>query len=136
LTAVSRARRFTAAAALHARRPVAILSIAFSMLSLSAACGLAQTPGFTPRTEDPSEFPEGAGRDDAFYSCTACHNFKLVAQQGQSRAQWEETIEIMIKRHNMPPLDPKQRQIVLDYLATAYPPRKAPGGWQNPFAGQ
>ncbi|MGH6771732.1 MAG: hypothetical protein ACRECO_22250 [Xanthobacteraceae bacterium] len=135
---MSRIRCLTRAAALQARRSLAcaaVLAISAS-LNLFAASGMAQTPGFTPRMEDPNEFPEGAGRDDAFYSCTACHNFKLVAQQGQSREQWDETIEIMIKRHNMPPLDPKQRNAVLDYLAATFPPRKAPGGWQNPFAGQ
>jgi hypothetical protein len=40
----------------------------------------------------------------------------------------------MIRRHNMPPLDGKDRETVLNYLAAAYPPR-APAGraWQNPF---
>jgi len=36
----------------------------------------------------------------------------------------------------MPPLDDKDRDVVLNYLEAAYPPR-APtgrGGWQNPFA--
>jgi hypothetical protein len=42
----------------------------------------------------------------------------------------------MIRRHNMPPLDDGDREKVLSYLETAYPPR-APtgrGGWVNPFA--
>jgi hypothetical protein len=86
--------------------------------------------------EDPKEFPDGSGREDAFYSCTACHNFKLVAQQGLSRQQWDETVQLMIDKHNMPPLDEKQRAIVLDYLAAAFPPRQQPGGWQNPFIGK
>jgi hypothetical protein len=106
------------------------------LLAATATPGLAQPPAFTPQVEDVNELPPGPGRDDAFYSCTACHAFKLVAQQGLSRAQWDETIELMIVKHNMPPLDEKQRKAVLEYLATTYPPRRGPGGWQNPFLGQ
>lgn len=102
---------------------------------LSIAPATAQTT-FTPREESPQEFSAGAGRDEAFYACTACHGFKLVAQQGMTRAQWEDSINLMIRRHNMPPLDDKDREVVLNYLEAAYPPR-APagrGGWVNPFA--
>ncbi len=103
--------------------------------ALVIAQAMAQT-GFTPRDESPEEFAAGAGRDETFYACTACHGFKLVAQQGMTRAQWEDSINLMIRRHNMPALDDKDRERVLNYLETAYPPR-APagrGGWVNPFA--
>lgn len=114
------------------RRMRAIICLA--MLFGSAA--LAQST-FTPSDESPEEFPAGAGRDETFYTCTACHNFKLVAAQGLSRAGWEDSIDLMIRRHNMPPLDGKDRAVVLDYLAAAYPPRAPAGrGWQNPFLKQ
>ena len=96
----------------------------------------AQAPQFVPRDETPEEFPAGAGRDDTFYACTGCHGFKLVAQQGMSRRQWEDSLQWMTDRHNMPPLPDKEKKIVLDYLEATFPPR-APagrGGWQNPFA--
>jgi len=32
--------------------------------------------------------------------------------------------------------DAAERRVLLDYLATAFPPRTAPGGWRNPFAPQ
>jgi mono/diheme cytochrome c family protein len=95
----------------------------------------AQT-AFTPRDESPEEFAAGRGRDETFYACTACHGFRLVAQQGMTRAQWEDSINLMTRRHNMPALDGKDRETVLNYLEAAYPPR-APagrGGWVNPFA--
>ena len=100
------------------------------------APALAQT-NFTPREESPEEFVAAPGRNETFYACTACHGFKLVAQQGMTRAQWEDSINLMVRRHNMPPLDDKDRAVVLGYLEAAYPPR-APAGrggnWQNPFA--
>ena len=109
-----------------------LASLAGVLVALPA---FAQT-AFTPRDESPEEFVAGPGRDETFYACTACHGFKLVAQQGMTRAQWEDSINLMVRRHNMPPLDDKDRETVLTYLETAYPPR-APagrGGWVNPFA--
>ena len=89
---------------------------------------------FTPRDESPEEFPAGPGRDDTFYTCTACHNFKLVAQQGMNRRQWDETLNLMNEKHGMPTLEAKERDIVLNYLEATYPPTApAAGGWQNPF---
>ena len=89
---------------------------------------------FTPRDESPEEFAAGPGRDDTFYTCTACHNFKLVAQQGMTRRQWDEIIDLMNEKHGMPRLDAKDREMVLNYLEAAYPPRApAARGWQNPF---
>jgi mono/diheme cytochrome c family protein len=91
---------------------------------------------FAPSDETPEDFPAAAGRDETFYACTACHGFKLVAQQGMTRAQWDDSINLMIRRHNMPPPDDKDRAVLLNYLETTYPPRQpaARGGWQNPFA--
>ncbi|MEH2590873.1 hypothetical protein [Bradyrhizobium sp. AZCC 1721] len=95
----------------------------------------AQT-SFAPREESPEQFPAGPGRDETFYACSACHGFRLVAEQGMTRAQWEDSINLMIRRHNMPPLDDGDREKVLSYLETAYPPRASTGrgGWVNPFA--
>ena len=100
--------------------------------------GIFAQTAFTPGDENPEDFPQGAGRDATFYACTPCHNFKLVAAQGLSRGQWDDSINLMTRRHNMPPLDAADRKVVLDYLEAAYPPR-APasrGGWQNPFSKQ
>ena len=103
-------------------------------LAAAAASALAQPKTFTPREESPEEFVAGEGRDDTFYTCTACHNFKLVAQQGMNRRQWEDILVVMNEKHGMPKLDDKDREVVLKYLETAYPPRAPESrGWQNPF---
>ena len=93
----------------------------------------AQT-AFTPRDESAEDFPAGTGREETFYACTACHGFKLVAQQGLSRAGWDDSINLMIRRHNMPPLNEMDRAAVLGYLEATYPPRPPARGWQNPFS--
>ncbi len=107
-----------------------------ALLLLSTTASIAQN--FTPGDESPEDFPAGAGRDETFYACTACHNFKLVAAQGLTRAGWEDSINLMVRRHNMPPLDGKDREVVLNYLETTYPPRAPAGGrgWQSPFTKQ
>lgn len=111
------------------------LFIIFALLSALHGAAGAQQPAatFAPRDENPEDFPAGPGRDDTFYSCTACHGFKLIAQQGMNRRQWEDSINLMVAKHNMPPLDAKTRETVLNYLEATYPPRTQPRGWQNPF---
>ena len=120
-----------ASAARVARRSIfASLTISVTIVAVAA-----QTPQFTPGEEKVEDWPAGPGRDEAFYSCTPCHNFKLVAAQGMNRRQWEDSMNLMVTRHNMPPLEGDDRKLVLDYLEATYPPR-APatgGGWQNPF---
>jgi hypothetical protein len=87
-----------------------------------------------PREEQPEDYPEGPNREDTFYFCTACHGFKIVAQQGMSRARWNETIDFMVTRHKMPDVQGAEREKMLDYLERAFPERRQPGGWKNPFA--
>lgn len=110
------------------------LSLAFGAMLFAAVSAFAQSQTFTPRDENPEEFPAGPGREETFYFCTACHNFKLVAQQGMNRRQWDDTLNWMTEKHNMPKLEGKDREVILNYLASAYSQR-APegGGWQNPF---
>ena len=98
-----------------------------------ATAPLASAQSFTPSQENPEDYPDGIGREPTFYACTPCHGFKIVAQQGHTRHQWDDTLDWMTKRHGMPPIDGDMRKIVLDYLEATFPPRKAPG-WQNPFA--
>jgi hypothetical protein len=130
-----RHRKAKVVAALHARRRFALaLVLAGCVMSPSADAQLNQQKQFVPRTEAPEEFPDGPGRDETFYLCSACHNFKLVAAQGLNRRQWDESFQLMIDRHGMVDIQGEDRKLVLDYLEKTYPPRApAGGGWRNPF---
>jgi hypothetical protein len=116
-------------------KAVIAASLALAAFFLLNSTASTQAPQFVPREENPEDYPEGPGRDETFYACTACHGFKLVAQQGMNRRQWEESLEWMTEKHGMPPLPEKELKIVLDYLEKTYPPRapEAARGWQNPF---
>lgn len=104
------------------------------LMLLSAAEGGAQTRPAAPVEEAPQQYPAHPNRDDAFYFCTACHSFRIVAAQGMSRERWDESFDWMVERHNMPDVQGEDRNKILDYLASAFPERREPGGWKNPFA--
>ncbi len=82
-------------------------------------------------TDTPEVLPEGPGREETFYACTACHGIALVRQQGMTRERWDETIQVMIDRHGMTSYDGELRDLILDYLAASFPPRRRTP--TNPF---
>ncbi len=108
-----------------------IRSVALAVaLCFSATAGQAQ--------DDPDSLPEGAGREDAFYMCSACHSFQVVSRQGMTREMWDSTIQLMNDRHRMIELLPDERERILTYLAETYPPVAGGAstgrrGWTNPF---
>jgi hypothetical protein len=118
-----------------ARTRVGLLAVAAAIAAslLPAGEGAAQTTRTKPVEEGPEQYPGHPNRDDAFYFCTACHSFKLVAAQGMSRGRWDESLTWMVKRHNMPDVQGEDRKKILDYLEKAFPERPNPRGWQNPF---
>jgi hypothetical protein len=124
-----------AAARIVRRREFLAAAVSACLVSSGADAQLHMQKQFVPREESPEEFPEGPGRDETFYLCTACHNFKLVAAQGLNRRQWDESFQLMIEKHGMANIEGDDRTIILDYLEKTYPPRapSSGGGWQNPF---
>lgn len=116
------------------RRILAASALTFAALAVIAEGTIAQSARKGP-DETPEQYPEGPHRDDAFYFCTACHSFRIVAQQGMSRDRWDESLDWMVERHRMPEVKGEDRRKILDYLAAAFPERARPqGGWKNPFA--
>jgi hypothetical protein len=120
------------------RKASAVSLLALGLSGAAEAQAPARAPAFAPSEERPEDLPEGPGREETFYACTACHNFKLVAAQGLTRAQWDDSLTWMTTRHNMADIQGADRALILDYLEKNFPP-KAPsraGGWRNPFAPQ
>ncbi len=110
------------------------LATSIALTAISPTDGAAQGKRARPAEEGPEQYPDHPNRDDAFYFCTACHSFKLVAAQGMSRERWDESLTWMVQRHNMPDVQGEDRRKILDYLASAFPERSQRGGWKNPFA--
>ena len=110
-----------------------IAGLSTLVLLIAAGVAGAQSTAYTPGEEKPEDYPNGTGREDTFYACTPCHGFKIVAQQGQTRRQWDDTLERKTQRHNMPAPQDADRKAILDYLEATFPPRTAPRGRPNPF---
>lgn len=84
--------------------------------------------------EAPEVLPEGRGREETFYRCVACHSTAVIRRSGLSRERWDELMDWMAERHGMPPLEGEDRQIIVGYLAGAFPPREQRRrGPANPF---
>src|SRR5690606_37931867 len=71
---MERSTRISGAAARIARR----LRLVVTAMILAGSLAYGQAPqGLSPSEEAPEEFPAGPGREQTFYTCVACHNFKL-----------------------------------------------------------
>ena len=62
----------------------------------------------------------GEGAEETHAYCTACHSERIVAQQGLTRADWEELLEQMVEENGMNPIGEPDLGRVLDYLAANY----------------
>ncbi len=100
------------------------------LVSLWAVVAAAQTRAEEPET--PEVLPAGKGRDESFYACTACHSTAIVRQQGMSRENWASALQWMTERHGLPQFDKAERELILDYLAEAFPARPR-RGFNVPF---
>jgi hypothetical protein len=108
--------------------------ILFVALASHALAQTQQSRTFTPTDETPEDLPAGIGREETFYSCTPCHGFKIVAQQGMTRDQWDDSLNWMTTRHGMNRIEGDDRKLILDYLEQHYPPTTRAGrGSPNPF---
>jgi hypothetical protein len=103
---------------------------------LYAPIGFSSVGAQTLVEEAPEQFPSAPHREETFYFCSACHNFKLIAAQGMSRDKWSETMDWMTVKHSMPKIEPDEREKIIDYLAAAFPAgaQIQRGGWKNPFS--
>ena len=64
----------------------------------------------------------GDGAEETHAYCTACHSERIVAQQGLTRADWEELLEQMVEENGMTPIEEPDLGRVLSYLAAHYGP--------------
>lgn len=60
------------------------------------------------------------GVEATYYACAACHSEMIVAQQGLSRADWEELFEWMVEEQGMDEIEEPELTEILDYLAAHY----------------
>ena len=49
--------------------------------------------------------------------CSACHSLRIVMQQHASQPRWDELLNWMVEKQNMPPLETEDLDHILNYLA-------------------
>jgi hypothetical protein len=114
--------------------PLVLLLGAIALLSPGWATAEPAPAGIGQVVETPEVLPEGAGREDTFYRCTACHGTAVIRRSRLSRERWDELMDWMTERHGMPPLEGEERRLIVDYLAGAFPPQEQRRrGSANPF---
>jgi len=80
--------------------------------------------------ETPDVLPQGHGRDETFYTCTACHSSAVIRRSGFSRQRWDELLTWMTDTHGMQRLEGEDRALILGYLAEHFAPKST---YTNPF---
>lgn len=63
---------------------------------------------------------DAPGVEATYYACTACHSVMILAQQGLTRAEWDELFEWMIEEEGMVEIEELERTEILNYLALHY----------------
>jgi cytochrome c5 len=65
----------------------------------------------------PSDLPEGPGKDIVLNSCTACHGIDLILSQRRTPDEWGQVVDRMVG--NGASLSDDQYKAVVTYLSTS-----------------
>lgn len=91
-----------------------------SPVQFGATTGQAAT---SADAEEPYEFGvlfDAPGVEVTYYACVACHSERIVAQQGLTRAEWDDMLDWMVEEQGMWEIEEPDRTDILDYLAAHY----------------
>lgn len=94
------------------------IATGWSLAALMAAGLLGLAVASPTSAQAPAQPPADAGKQIFEQTCTACHDLSLVTSQRKSRAEWGDTVEMMIGRGA--PINSQQGALVADYLAKTY----------------
>ena len=82
-------------------------------------------PFFAAQRPKPVPYPDlppGPMQATARTACTECHDEHIIVQQRLSKDAWTKDVDKMIRWGTI--LDPKDRDALIEYLSTNYPPDK------------
>ena len=70
------------------------------------------------------DLPPGPVKAKATTACTECHDARIILQQRLSKAAWTKEVDKMVKWGAV--VDAADRDLMIDYFSTNFPPDKAP----------
>jgi mono/diheme cytochrome c family protein len=74
-----------------------------------------------PPSQSP-DLPPGAMQARAHTACMECHDSRIITQQRLSKDAWGKEVDKMVRWGTV--LDPKDRDALVDYLSSNFPPEK------------
>ena len=74
--------------------------------------------------QNPAALPPGPVQAKATTACTECHEARIIVQQRLSKAAWTKEVDKMIKWGAV--VDAADREPLIDYFSTNFPPEKSP----------
>ncbi|MGE0668861.1 MAG: hypothetical protein AB7O49_20080 [Sphingomonadales bacterium] len=63
------------------------------------------------------------GREETYYFCSPCHSDARIKATRKTREEWNATIDRILQQYPYEPLEPQEREVILDYLAKQYGPQ-------------
>ena len=68
--------------------------------------------------------PDGAGAEETFYQCTACHSTEIIKQQRVTDHRWDEVWTWMVDTQGMVEPDAETKTMILAYLKEHFSPER------------
>jgi len=103
---------------------------ALTFLVIAAVGAALCPPAFVAESQKPAapsrpgDLPPGPMQEAARNACTICHDAGIIVQQRLSKEAWGREVDKMVRWGTV--LDPKDRDPLIDYLSTNFPPDKRP----------
>lgn len=91
-----------------------------SVLTFALICGATVVAAASSPNE---ELPAGPAQEAAANACLSCHEARIIVQQRQSKAAWTREVDKMAKWGA--PVDPKDRDALIDYFSANFAPEQA-----------
>ena len=87
-----------------------------------AILAFAIMPVLLAQSPSDNSLPAGAMQTKVHTACLECHESRIILQQRLSKAAWTKEVDKMAKWGAL--VDSKDRDALIDYLSTNFPPEK------------
>ena len=91
-------------------------------LPVTAAKPSTEQAALPEQEENFGGLPAGAGREETYAICGACHSLQIVTQQGLNADRWDGLMDWMTEKQGMAELEKAERRRIVTYLARFYGP--------------
>ena len=94
----------------------------FGDVAWAAACVFAVILAVPSRAQQGPPLPASPVEPKVRTACGECHDSQMLLQQRLSRGAWTKEVDKMVRWGAV--VDPKDRDAIIDYLSTNFPPDK------------